>query len=134
MNSVKSEHSSENGNGNGWSKYQIMVLQQLEDHNRILQNLNKDINEAKQQLAVSTAETSLWKVSTITALEKLETKLSYILYDEKGLNKKILNIERHFEVEEKATSKIKAIWAFYGAIVVFVSNLMVKAFEFITKN
>jgi uncharacterized protein (UPF0147 family) len=127
-----SEHSPENGNG--WSKYQIMVLQQLEDHNRVLQNLNKDIAEAKQQLAVTGAETALWRSSTISALENLERKLSHILYDDKGLNRKISDMEKHFEVEEKATSKLKAIWAFYGAIVVFLTNLAVKAFEFITKS
>jgi hypothetical protein len=111
-----------------------MVLQQLEDHNRVLQNLNKEIVDVKQYMAVSDAESKLWRNSTITTLEGLEKKMSHVLYDEKGLNRKITDIERHFDVEEKTNSKIKAIWAFYGAIVVFVTNLIVKAFEYIVKN
>ena len=46
--------------GNGWSKYQMLVLQQLNDHNLVLQNLNKETAELKQTIAVSEAEAKIW--------------------------------------------------------------------------
>ena len=47
--------------GNGWSKYQLLVLQQLEDHNTVLQNLNKEVIDLKQQCAVVETENKMWK-------------------------------------------------------------------------
>ena len=54
---------------NGWSKYQLMVLQQLEDHTRVLQNLNKEIIAINQSLAVQQAETSMWKAQINASLK-----------------------------------------------------------------
>ena len=56
--------------GNGWSKYQIMVLQQLDDHNSVLQNLNKELVEIKQSMAVSETELKMWRAQTMLTLER----------------------------------------------------------------
>lgn len=120
----------DNNNGsNGWSKYQLMVLQQLDDHNKVLQNLNKDIVDIKQHAAVAEAELKLWRGSTIVALENLEKKMTHVLYEDGGLNKKISNIENQLSIDKNTTAKLKAIWAFYGAIAVFVANFGLKIFE-----
>jgi hypothetical protein len=119
--------------GNGWSKYQLMVLQQLEDHSRVLQNLNKELVDIKQHVAVSEAELKLWRGTTISAIESLEKKMSHVLYDDSGLNKKLSDIENALEVDENTKAKLKAIWAFYGAIAVFLVNFGIKLFELITK-
>ena len=120
--------------GNGWSKYQLMVLQQLDDHNKVLQNLNTELTDVKQQMAVSEAELKMWRGNAMSTLDNLDRKISHILYDDKGLNRKVSEIEKNIEVEEKATMKHKAVWAFIGAVAVFFSNMIIKLYEFIQKN
>jgi len=112
--------------GNGWSKYQIMVLQQLEDHNRVLQNLNKEIVDIKQTIAVTAAETKHTKETTLEALESLQDKMTFILHDDAGINQRVGKIERTLDVEEKTSLKLKATWAIYGAIIVFIVDLLFK--------
>ena len=105
-----------NYEGNGWSKYQIMVLQQLDDHNAVLQNLNKEIIELKQNMAVSETELKMWRAQTMLSIEKLTEEVDEILYDESGLSYKIRALEKNNEVEEKVSLKTKAMWAMLGAI------------------
>ena len=120
--------------GNGWSKYQIMVLQQLEDHNRVLQNLNKEVVDIKQSMAVTTAEAKLWRDSTVNTLESLEKKMSHILYDESGVNQKVIKIQRDLDVEEQTSTRFKAIWAVYGAVAAFVINMVFHVVELFFKK
>lgn len=112
--------------GNGWSKYQLMVLQQLEDHHKLLQNLNKDINEIRQANAVSDTELKMWRSQTMITVQKLEEEVDEILYDEKGLNSKLSTIERELNIEEQASTKWKATLALYGSIAVFLLNAILQ--------
>jgi hypothetical protein len=112
--------------GNGWSKYQLMVLQQLGDHHKLLQNLNKDINEMRQSNAVSDTELKMWRSQTMITIQKLEEEVDEMLYDEKGLNSKVLTIERELNIEEQASTKWKATLALYGSIAVFLLNTVVQ--------
>jgi hypothetical protein len=118
-----------NYEGNGWSKYQIMVLQQLDDHNAVLQNLNKELVEIKQSMAVSETELKMWRAQTMLSLERLTADVDGILYDESGLSHKIRNLEKCNEVEETVSTKTKAIWAIYGAVAAFLSNIGLRLFE-----
>ena len=68
--------------GNGWSKYQIMVLQQLEDHSELLHNLNKELIEIKQTIAVSEAELKMWRKSIMSDVETLEEQMDCVLYED----------------------------------------------------
>jgi hypothetical protein len=120
--------------GNGWSKYQIMVLQQLEDHNRVLENLNKEVVNIKQQIAVSETEIKSWRSTAMSKLTILEEKMSHVLYDDTGLNRKISNMEKHFDVEEKVDTKIKAMWALIGAVAAVVINIATKFVEYWMKQ
>jgi HrpA-like RNA helicase len=122
-----------NYDGNGWSKYQIMVLQQLDDHNKVLQNLNKEIVDLKQNVAVAEAELKMWRAQTTTTVEQLAQDVDEILYDETGLSYKIRDLQKHHEVEEKTNLKLKAMWAIIGAIVVFLINAGAKFLEFFWK-
>jgi hypothetical protein len=119
--------------GNGWSKYQIMVLQQLDDHNKVLQNLNKDLVELKQSIAVSETESKMWRLQTMSTVERLTKEVDLILYDESGLSNKIRDLQKTNEVEEKSDIKVKAVWAFVGAVVVFFINAATKAVELFWK-
>jgi len=112
--------------GNGWSKYQLLVLQQLDDHNKVLQNLNKEIVDLKQMNAVSEAELKMWRTQTMATLTEMSASVDFILYDEKGLNAKLTKLEQISAVNEQARLKIKAIWAFYGAIAVVLIDVITK--------
>lgn len=119
--------------GNGWSKYQILVLQQLDDHNQVLQNLNKELVDIKQTIAVSETESKMWRTQTISTIERLSEEVDSILYDEKGLSNKIRDLQKTNEVEEKADIKAKAMWAVIGAVVMFLINAATKIAEFFIK-
>lgn len=119
--------------GNGWSKYQILVLQQLDDHNKVLYNLNKDINNLKQNIAVSETESKMWRTQTISTLERLIKDVDDILYDDTGLNNKIRELQKTNEVKERVTTKSKALWAMVGAVVVFFVNILAKIAELLWK-
>lgn len=120
--------------GNGWSKYQILVLQQLDDHNKVLQNLNKEIADLKQTVAVSDMELKMWKIQTMKSIEELDKEVHFILYDEHGHVVRLNDIERALDVEKKAQTKLKAVWALYAAIGMFLVNVALQIFEIITKN
>jgi len=122
-----------NYEGNGWSKYQIMVLQQLDDHNTVLQNLNKELIEIKQSAAVSDTELKMWRAQIMKTLEVLTTEVDGILYDETGLSYKIRALEKTNEVEEKVSTKTKAIWAVVGAVLSFLASFLAKILEIIPK-
>lgn len=122
-----------NYEGNGWSKYQILVLQQLDDHNTILQNLNKELIEIKQNIAVSETELKMWRAQTMLSIDKLTSDVDDILYDESGLSRKIQALEKTNEVEERVSIKTKAVWAFIGAILAFLASLGAKIAEIALK-
>jgi hypothetical protein len=109
--------------GNGWSKYQLMVLQQLDDHNKVLQNLNKEVVDMKQNMAVTEAEQKMWKSQIMQLSEDITEKMDHILYDDKGVAKRVSVVEKFLEVEERSTLKVKAVWALIGAIIVFIAEI-----------
>ena len=112
--------------GNGWSKYQVMVLQQLDDHNKVLQNFNKEIADIKQTIAVSETELKMWRAQTMSDISSLTEDMEHVLYDEKGIGQKVALIEREMDVEEQSNTKTKATWALYGSIAMFIANLVIQ--------
>ena len=119
--------------GNGWSKYQIMVLQQLEDHSEVLHNLNKEIVEIKQTMAVSETELKMWRTSTMSDLKKLENEVDTILYEDSGLSSRVDNLEMNEEVKNRMANKNKALWAGMGAGLACLIDLIIKALSFLQK-
>lgn len=126
MNENFEQHNMNHYEGNGWSKYQLMVLQQLDDHNKLLQNLNKDLADIKQTIAVSDTELKMWRAQIMATTHDLEESMDHLLYDEKGLGQKLIAIEREIDVEEQAHTKLKASMALYGSIAVFLINALVQ--------
>ena len=120
MNSNSTNSNANHYEGNGWSRYQIMVLQQLDDHNKILQNLNKELVDLKQNIAVTDTEARIWRVQIIKTVESSEEELSDILHGENGLNKRVKDVEHSIEDERHANMKFKETWAAYGAVVSFI--------------
>jgi len=112
--------------GNGWSKYQMLVLQQLNDHNLVLQNLNKETAELKQNIAVSEAEAKIWNTQINSSLKSIQQDLDVELYEDGGFNKRISTIEREIDVEDHHNTKSKATLALYGSIVMFALNIIIQ--------
>ena len=102
-----------------WSRYQLLVLQQLEDHSLVLSNLNKEIIEIKQFFAVHKTESNIWRDHLKSQLEKLQQEVD--------TNKEeINNIQRSIDVEEQSSIKHKATTALYGSIAMFVANIIMQ--------
>ena len=119
--------------GNGWSKYQLMVLQQLNDHSKVLQNLNEQLVDFKQGFAVSEAEYKLSRAQIMVTLDELSKKLTYVLYDEKGVTARVAKLEKTVDIEDQTKTKMKATWAFYGAIFVFLVDVVYKVLTYVVK-
>jgi len=121
------EHLNQNRyDGNGWSKYQLMVLQQLDDHNTVLQNLNKEITDIKQAIAVSDTELKMWRAHAMTDIVNLKEDVDSVLYDEKGIGHRLMNVERMLEVEQQSNNKTKATWALYGSVAIVIINIAIQ--------
>lgn len=116
----------ENGNGNGWSRYQIMVLQQLTDHTKLLQALMSEINTIKQQIAISDIISKNWRDQADKSISELKDDVEFILEDEAGLNQRLKHIEENVKVEEKSSLKAKAFWGVLGGIAVVVIDFAIK--------
>jgi|688.fasta_scaffold1151297_2 hypothetical protein len=120
--------------GNGWSKYQLMVLQQLDDHNKLLQNFNKEINDIKQTNAISETELKMWRAQIMKSLEKIDEKMDFIFYEENGVTKRLNVVENIINVEEKSQTKIKAVWTLYAAILMFLANVALQIWEIVLRS
>lgn len=116
----------ENGNGNGWSRYQIMVLQQLTDHTKLLQALMSEINTIKQQIAISDIVSKNWRDQADKTIGELKDDVEFILEDEAGLNQRLKHIEESVKIEEKSSLKVKAFWGVLGGIVVVFVDFAIK--------
>lgn len=116
----------EHGNGNGWSRYQIMVLQQLTDHTKLLQALMSEINTIKQQIAISDIVSKNWRDQADKTIGELKDDVEFILEDESGLNQRVKNLEENVKIEEHSTLKAKAFWGLLGGVLVVVVDLAIK--------
>lgn len=112
--------------GNGWSKYQMLVLQQLNDHNLVLQNLNKETAELKQTIAVSEAEAKIWNTQINSSLKSIQEDLDVELYEDSGFNKRISTIEREIDMSDHHKTKSKATLALYGSVIMFALNIIIQ--------
>lgn len=124
----------ENGNGNGWSRYQIMVLQQLTDHTKLLQALMSEINTIKQQIAINDIISKNWRDQADKSIQELKEDVDFILEDETGINQRLKQIEENTKVEEKSSLKIKAFWGILGGAIVVVVDVVVRVLSLINSK
>jgi hypothetical protein len=121
----------ENGNGNGWSRYQIMVLQQLTDHTKLLQALMSEINTIKQQIAITDIVSKNWRDQADRSIQELKDDVEFILEDEGGINQRLKSIEDNTKIEEKSSLKIKAFWGLLGGAVVVIIDVTIRVVSLI---
>lgn len=126
MNANFDEERRNNYEGNGWSKYQIMVLQQLEDHNEVLHNLNKEVVDIKQTMAVSETESKIWRTTAMSDINSLNAQMKNVLYEDSGLSKRIFELEKETEFKLKNNMRSRALWAAVGAAAVALIDIILK--------
>jgi hypothetical protein len=112
--------------GNGWSKYQLLVLQQLEDHNKVLQNLNKEIADIKQSIAVHEAEFKMWRTQTTLEVKQIREDVDGVLYEDKGIGHRLSSIERHVDLDARSETDNKATRALYGSVALVAINAIIQ--------
>lgn len=114
-----------------WSKYQLMVLQQLGDHTEVLQNLNKNVTDHKQSAAVHLAEFAMWKSQINQSIESVQESINSILYDERGIAQRISAIERQLNTETQIDLRSKEEWGSRNTVIITASviiNLIIQLF------
>lgn len=116
-------------NGNGWSRYQIMVLQQLTDHTKLLQALMSEINTIKQQIAITDIVSKNWRDQADRSIQELKEDVEFILEDETGINQRLKHIENNTKIEEKSSLKIKAFWGLLGGAIVVIVDIVLRIFN-----
>ena len=118
-------------NGNGWSRYQIMVFQQLTDHTKLLQALMSEINTIKQQIAITDIVSKNWRDQADRSIQELKDDVEFILEDEGGINQRLKSIEDNTKIEEKSSLKIKAFWGLLGGAVVVIIDVTIRVVSLI---
>lgn len=120
-----------------WSKYQLMVLQQLGDHTEVLQTLNKAMTDHKQAAAVHLAEFAMWKTQINNSIIGVQESINSMGLDEKGLLSRINSLEQQLSTKEQLDIKSKNDWTVRNTIIVTASvlvNLFIQLFvNFIKK-
>jgi hypothetical protein len=120
-----------------WSRYQIMVLQQLGDHTQVLQNLHNDVIEHKQAAAVHLAEFTMWKARMDQSIDELQKAVDEIMYDDKGVNKRVNALEQQQNTENQIELRAKTSWQTTSAFIVTMSvviNLIIQLFMAFVKK
>ena len=132
---MKDEDFAKNGyEGNGWSRYQIMVLQQLEDHTTLLQNLADKVNILESTAAVASALTENNKKIADRQIQELQDDIDYILNSETGTTSRIRVLENEVKLTERVTRHTKAFWGAIGAAAVGGVGIILEIIKFIIEN
>ncbi len=119
--------------GNGWTKYQNLVLDQLKEQKELLKFLMGEIGDIKKQNAVFEAIVRGWKETEDKTTVKIQETLEFIMEDEKGINSRLRALEELHKTEEKANVKIRGWWAIIGAISVVFIDIILEAIKFAWK-
>ena len=113
--------------GNGWSKYQMMVLDQLQGHTHLLETLMKEITEIKRHIAVSDMASKNWRDNTDEKITYLQQNVDNILFDEKGINSRLRKMEEDHKIQEHSALRFKASWGLIGGGLVVVIDIILKS-------
>ena len=117
---------SNDNQNNGWSQYQIMVLEKLNEHGEILKNLNFQINKINGDLRVSESVADAWRIDFVNRVIKIENNMDVILNAENGINSRLKKIEQEDLFDQRLDSKSKAVWAIVGGGIVFIGNIAIQ--------
>ena len=117
---------------NGWSKYQMLVLAQLQEHKELFKSLMNDVNQIKQKNAIDEVTFKHWKTLIDQKCLEIEKKMAEVVHaidKEDGLEFRLDEIEDAKKTEDKIDIKMKGVWAAIGGGVIIVINVAIKLIE-----
>lgn len=120
-----------------WSKYQLMVLQQLEDHTDLLQSLNNSIAEHKQAAAVHLAEFAMWKAQVNSTVKKTQKAIDESLQENKEMSQRVTALEQQMKIIEQLELKSKTDWSNRNTAIVTITvvlNIIIQLFVHFVKK
>jgi len=119
--------------GNGWSKYQLLVLQTLTDHTSLIKSVHDEINELKKQAAVDSNEMSNWRKNYDSELDEFRDNCEEIKKKVESVDHRLKNIEDDKILEKRVTIRNKATWGALGGLIIVVVDIVLKALGFFFK-
>jgi hypothetical protein len=118
---------------NGWSKYQMLVLAQLQEHKELFKSLMNDVNQIKQKDAIDEVTFKHWKAMIDQRCLEIEKEMAEVVHaigkDDDGLEYRLDEIEDAKKTEEKVDLKMKGVWAAIGGGVIIAINVIIKLIE-----
>lgn len=104
--------------GNGWSQYQMYVLKQLDDHNKILEKLVDKLGHITTQLELRQQELDAVKKEFRSINDNLD-----VLAEE---DEKIAKVLQAIETDKVVAIKTKAVWASIGGGAIAVLSILLQ--------
>lgn len=111
---------------NDWSRYQNLVLQQLNALNDLSAKLNEEHRALKEKFAVHEAEGELWGEQKEEQITYLFDKIENLTKEKNSLKDSIIKIEKELFAEESSRLREKAINALYGSVAVFLITSVIQ--------
>ena len=110
--------------GNGWSKYQVMVLAQLRDQTELSKDVMEQLSEAREHRAVVDANMKNWIEQNNKRVDKLESQIEYVLNSKNGINDRLSKLEQFEEISKATKVKIGGLWALIGGVIVVIIDVI----------
>jgi hypothetical protein len=117
--------------GNGWSQYQLLVLETLRDHTAMLKEVMSEMNSLKQQNAVLDIINKNWREGYDKNLADIKTDVEQSQKDLVSLDERVDTLEINTKTEEKINLKMKGAWAAIGGGLIVIVELGLKLIEFL---
>jgi len=122
---VFENESNNNYKGNGWNKYQLLVMNQLKSHLTAIEKNAENHLKVKEDLQEMRIEDKLWKKTADENFDKIKHALD--AENEKSITHRLKKIEESAKVEDMSKMKIKAFWGLIGGFIIIAIDVIVKA-------
>lgn len=111
---------------NAWSKYQMLVMQQLEDYGKVLQNMNLELSRIRESFAVLEAQTDSWKEHNQEIIEDVKTKILELDQKLESHRTNLKFIEKELELDKRIAQheKTRARWMLIVSLLIALLNVV----------
>lgn len=111
---------------NAWSKYQMLVMQQLEDYGTVLQNINAELSKIRESFKVLETQTESWKEINKNDILGLKGHIENVEEQLEDFSKKFFLLEKELELEKRisAHEKSRARWLLFVSLLIAVLNVV----------
>lgn len=106
--------------GNGWSKYQIFVLHQLADHNKLLRELSASLTALSTEVRLLNQR-----------IQDQEEAMGEQQTDQDSIGTRVASLEQEKRIQSAIDLKTKAIWTGIGGASAVVIGFIFQAIPFV---